>query len=409
VDADHRRVAVTPRPPALPRKTALLFSAAAGVAVANVYYAPPLLEDMADDLGMSHATIGIVMTVSQLGYALGLLLVVPLGDLLNRRRLIGTQSLLSMFALVAVAIAPTAPALLAGMAAVGALAVLTQVLVAYSVSLADPADQGRIVGIVTSGIVIGILLARTVAGTVADLAGWRAVYLVSAAATLIMGGLLLRVLPRHSPPRQRIPYPRLVGSVFRLYAEVPMLRVHAVLALLIFMALTILLTPMVLPLSAPPFSLSTTEIGLFGLSGAAGALGAARAGRLSDRSHAQRITGIGLGIMLTSWLPIALLPLSLWDLIIGVIAIDFGLQSVHVANQSQLYRVRPESRSRLAAGYMLAYSIGSATGSIVSTAVYTIAGWTGVSVLGAAVTLIALLFWAFTRHTGETHDPLPHG
>ena len=178
--------------------TALLFAVASGNAVASIYYAQPLLGEMAGELGMSHATIGVVTAVTQIGYGLGLLLVVPLGDLLNRRRLIGVQSLLSVLALIAVALAPTGTALLAGLAAVGVLAVLTQVLVAYAASLAGPANRGRTVGIVTSGIVMGILLARTVSGTVADLAGWRAVYLVSAAATLVMAGLLFRTLPQRS-------------------------------------------------------------------------------------------------------------------------------------------------------------------------------------------------------------------
>lgn len=387
--------------PALSTRAALPFAVAAGLAVANVYYAQPLLEDMAGEFGMSHATVGIVTTVTQIGYGLGLVLVVPLGDLLNRRRLLGVQSALSAVALVAVALAPTESVLLTGMAAVGVLAVLTQVLVAYSASLAAPADRGRIVGIVTSGIVIGILLARTVAGTLADLAGWRSVYVASAAATLAMAGLLYRTLPRHSAPRPRISYLRLIGSTFRLFGEVRMLRVRAVLALLIFMALNVLLTSMVLPLAAPPFSLSTTEIGLFGLAGAAGALGAARAGRRSDRSQAQRTTSIGLGVMLAAWLPISLLPRSLWGLVIGVIAIDFGLQSVHVANQSLIYRVRPEAQSRLTAGYMLCYAVGSATGAIASTIVHARAGWAGVCVLGATITLSALLFWAFTQHRGE--------
>jgi predicted MFS family arabinose efflux permease len=382
-------------------RTAVLFAPAAGMAVANIYYAQPLLEAMAADLAMSRATIGLVTTVTQGGYALGLIFVVPLGDLLNRRRLIGAQSLLSVLALCAVALAPTAPALLVGLAVVGVLAVLAQVLVAYAANLAGPSDRARIVGIITSGIVLGILLARTVAGALADLAGWRAVYLASAAATLVMAGLLIRAVPRHSVRRKEISYLHLIGSVFRLFAEVRILRTRAVLALLIFMALNVLLTPMALPLSAPPFSLSTTEIGLFGLAGAAGVLGAARAGRRSDRRYAQRTTGVGLGVMLVAWLPIALLPRSLWGPIGGVVAFDFGLQSVHVSNQSLIYRSRPEAQSRLTAGYMLCYSIGSATGAITSTAIYAHAGWNGVCLLGAAITLTALLFWTFTQHEGE--------
>jgi predicted MFS family arabinose efflux permease len=376
---------------------ALLFSVACGLAVANVYYFQPLLEVIGTDFGMSQATVGIVGTVTQVGYGVGLLLIVPLGDLVNRRRLVVGQTLLSVLALVAVAVAPTETLLLASMTAVGALAVVTQVLVAYSASLADPADRGRVVGIVTSGIIIGILLARTVSGTLADVAGWRSVYLVSAAATLVMAGLLYKALPQRAEPRERIAYPRLIGSVFRLFAEERILRTRAILALLIFTTFVVLTTPMVLPLSAPPFSLSTTQVGLFGLAGALGALGASRAGRLADRGLAQRTTGIGLAIMLGSWIPIALLPHSLWGLVIGVLTIDFGLQSVHVANQSLIYRVRPEAQSRLTAGYMLFYSIGSATGAIVSTVVYAHAGWTGVCVLGAATSLTALVFWAVTK------------
>lgn len=380
----------------LRRSVALLFSVASGLAVANVYYSQPLLDVIAQDFGMSHATVGIVGTVTQIGYGAGLLLVVPLGDLVNRRRLIVGQTLLSVLALVAVALAWTEPLLLIAMTAVGALAVVTQVLVAYVASLADAADRGRVVGIVTSGIIIGILLARTVSGTLADFAGWRSVYVVSAAAMLVMAGLLYNVLPRQPEPREQISYPRLIASTFRLFAEVPVLRTRAILALLIFMAFTVLATPMVLPLSAPPFSLSTTEIGLFGLAGAAGALGASRAGRLSDRGRAQRTTGIGLGIMLLSWIPIAFLPQSLWGLVIGVVAVDFGLQSVHVSNQSLVYQVRPEAQSRLTVGYMTFYSIGSAIGAISSTVVYAHAGWGGVCVLGAATSLTAFAFWAIT-------------
>jgi predicted MFS family arabinose efflux permease len=183
-----------------------------------------------------------------------------------------------------------------------------------------------------------------------------------------------------------------------LFVEEPVLRIRAVLALLIFAAITMLLTPMVLPLAAAPFSLSHTQIGLFGLAGAAGALGASCAGRMADRGYAQRTTGIGLAVMLLSWLPVALLPWSIWALVLGVVTIDFGLQSVHVSNQSLIYRVRPEAQSRVAAGYMIFYSIGSGIGSIASTMAYAHAGWIGVCLLGAATSASALVFWALTRH-----------
>lgn len=391
--------------PPLSRKVALLFSAACGLAVANVYYAQPLLDTIADGFGISRATIGLVITITQTGYGVGLLLLVPLGDLVNRRRLVIGQSLLSVLALLTVAVAPNSAILLVGICVVGLLAVVTQVLVAYAAALARPNERGGVVGIVTGGIIIGILLARTVSGGLSDAFGWRSVYIASAAATLIVTAALGKVLPRREDRSAPMTYAHLIGSVFTLLVEEPVLRLRAILALLIFSAVTILWTPMVLPLSAPPLSLSHTEVGLFGLAGAMGAVGAARAGRLADRGQAQRTTGVALAIMLVSWLPAALLSYSLWGLIIGVVTIDFGLQSVHVANQSLIYQVRPEARSRLTAGYMIFYSIGSAVGSLLSTLVYAAGGWTGVCLLGAVISAIALVFWALTRHLTPDSPP----
>ncbi|MFE7558864.1 MFS transporter [Kitasatospora sp. NPDC057500] len=375
-----------------------LFSVASGLAVANVYYAQPLLDLIADDLGIGRATVGLVGTLTQVGYAVGLVLLVPLGDHLDRRLLITAQLGLSVAALTAVAVAPSAALMLLATAAVGVLAVVAQVMVAHAASLADPADQGRVVGTVTSGIVIGILLARTVAGTIGDLAGWRAVYVVSAIATGVTAVVLAAAVPAEPRRRpERIRYPRLVGSVFTLFAEEPVLRVRAGLALLVFTAVTILLTPMVLPLAAPPFDLSHTEIGLFGLAGAAGALGAGHAGRQADRGRARRTLAVGLTAMLVSWPLAGLLPHSVWWLVLAMVVIDYGLQSVHVVNQHLLYQVRPEARSRLTAGYMLFYSIGSALGAIVSTVVYEHGGWTAVCWLGGGVSLLALAFWRATE------------
>lgn len=382
----------------LSRPLALLFAVASGLAVANVYFAPPLLDAMANSFGMDHATIGIIIAISQVGYGLGLLLLVPLGDLLDRRILIAGQSVLSSIALLAVYFAPSAWALLIAMASIGLLAVVTQTLVAYAASLAKPYERGQIVGIVTSGIVIGILLARSVAGALSDVAGWRSVYAVSAVLTLIIAALLFRYLPKHEKRVSDISYPQLIASVFRLFVEVPVLRIRALITMLIFANITMLLTPLVLPLSVAPFNLSHTQIGLFGLAGVAGALGASRAGGLADRGHAQRMTGIALTIMLLAWIPIAFMQSSLWLLVIGVVAIDFGLQAVHVTNQSMIYRVRPEAQSRLTAGYMIFYSIGSASGSLSSTIIYAHAGWAGVCIAGFAISIATLVFWAATKH-----------
>ncbi|WP_350616013.1 MFS transporter [Pseudomonas sp. HY7a-MNA-CIBAN-0227] len=374
----------------------LLFAIACGLSVANVYYAQPLLDAMADSFAMDHATVGIVITLTQIGYGVGLLLLVPLGDLLNRRRLIVGQLLLSTFAVLLVALSSNRFWLLAGMVLTGLLAVVTQVLVAYAANLARPEQRGHVVGLVTSGIVVGLLLARTVSGTMADLAGWRSVYVLSAGLTLLMALMLWRILPTAEQPRASESYGQLIRSVFTLFRKEKVLRDRAVLALLIFAAGTVLWTPLVLPLRAPPLSLSHTQIGLFGLAGAAGALGAARAGHLADRGLAQWTSGVALVLMLVSWLAIAFTQSSLWALLLGVITFDLGLQAVHVTSQSLIYSVRPEAQSRLAAGYMLFYSVGSALGSVGATMVYAWAGWIGVCALGAGINLLALIYWRVT-------------
>ncbi|MBR1216868.1 MFS transporter [Bradyrhizobium sp. U87765 SZCCT0131] len=383
--------------PSVSAPVAWLLALAAGLAVANAYYAQPLIDVIADTFGLGHAVAGSIITLTQVGYAAGLVLVVPLGDLFDRRRLIIGQLVVLAAALLLVAFAGNAGVLLAGLAAVGMLTVVTQQLVAHAASLARPSERGRIVGIVTSGIITGILVARTVSGTLSDLLGWRSVYIVSAVAILLIALLLAATLPAQARPRVRVPYGRLIVSVFTLFAQEKVLRVRGALALLIFAAVTALWTPMVLPLSAPPLSLSHTQVGLFGLAGALGALGAAAAGRLADRGHAERTTGIALALMLLSWWPVALLHVSLWPLVIGIVVIDFGLQAVHVSNQSLIYQVRPDAQSRLAAAYMLCYCAGCGGGSLASTLVYDRFGWSGVCLLGAVFSALALLVWAVAR------------
>ena len=256
----------------LPRSRVLLFAVACGLAVANVYYAHPLLDAIADSFGIAPASVGVVVTVTQIGYGLGLLLLVPLGDVLDRRRLIVTQLLVSVAALAVVGAARSPALLLLGMAAVGLLAVVAQVLVAFAATLARADERGQIVGAVTSGIVIGILLARTFAGLVAQLGSWRSVYLASAALTLALAAALLRGLPADDRRDSRPAYRTLLRSTLALYLSAPALRVRGTLAMLIFATFSVLWASLALELGEPPLSLSHAAIGAFGLAGAAGAL-----------------------------------------------------------------------------------------------------------------------------------------
>ncbi|MEV8398125.1 MFS transporter [Streptomyces niveus] len=382
----------------LSRGVVVLFAVACGAAVANVYYSQPLLVTMGHDFAMSPALVGSVVTLTHVGYGLGLFLLVPLGDLADRRRLIVTQLLLLVLALAVVAAARTAAVLLVGMAATGLLAVVTQTLVAFAASLAPPAGRGRVVGLVTSGVVVGILLARTASGLIADLAGWRAVYLASAALTALLALVLYRVLPRHSgAPPTTLRYGQLLRSTITLFVQERLLRLRALFGLLIFAAFSTLWSGVALPLSGAPYFLSHGAIGALGLIGVVGALAATAAGRLNDRGLSRWTTGIALGLLTASWLPLAFTRASLWALVVGVILLDLAVQAVHVTNQTLIYALRPDAGSRLIGGYMVFYSIGSATGALAATSLYTVAGWGAVCVLGAAFSALALLVWTFTR------------
>jgi predicted MFS family arabinose efflux permease len=224
------------------------------------------------------------------------------------------------------------------------------------------------------------------------------VYLVSSVLLTALAIVLFYLLPPPTPPTANTgSYRQLLYSLFSLFAGRRILQMRGLLAMLIFGAGQVLWTPMVLPLSAPPLSLSHTQVGLLGLAGAAGALGAAKAGRLADRGYAQWATVTGLLLLLVSWLPVAFLQQSLVALVIGIILFDMGIQVVHVTNQTVILQVVPEAASRITAGYMLFYAAGSACGSVAATAVYDRAGWIGVCLLGAAICLLALLCWFMTR------------
>ncbi|QWG45788.1 MFS transporter [Bacillus mycoides] len=383
--------------PSMSHALVLLFATACGMSVANIYFAQPLLDQLSNEFGINHSIIGVVITITQIFYGLGLLLLVPLGDLLNQRRLIVGQMLLSTTALVIVGTASSSMVLFAGMALVGLLAVVTQTLVAFAATIASPTERGRVVGIVTSGIVIGILLARTFAGILTDVAGWRSVYLFSAALMLLMVFMFIKMLPNVEREVKSLSYPQLIRSVLALFIQERTLRVRSVLAMLIFADFSILWTSLVLPLSTPPIALSHSAIGAFGLVGVAGALAAARAGKLADQGYGQRTTGIALALLLISWLFISYIEQSLIALVIGIVLLDLAVQAIHVTNQAMILPLHTEARSRLTAGYMVFYSIGSAGGSIASTQIYVHFGWGGVSLLGASVSALALLFWAMTR------------
>lgn len=393
----------------------IMMSIATGVAVASNYYAQPLLHTIASRFGISNGSAGLIVTVAQLGYALGLVLLVPLADMVERKRLIVVMTLLSACGLLITASAQSMLFVLIGTALTGLFSVVSQVLVPFAATLAAPQERGKVVGHVMTGLLLGILLARTVAGYLSALGGWQTVYWFGAALMILNAIALGRALPRHHQV-QHLNYPRLLASILTLFVREPVLRTRALLGALIFAVFSVLWTSISFLLAAAPFNYSDGTIGLFGLVGAAGALAASHAGRLADRGKAGLSTTIGLALLLLSWLPLVFAKSSLAGLIVGILVLDLMVQAVHVTNLSVINHLQPESRNRLTAGYMTCYFIGGACGSLLSTAMYGYAGWFGVSMTGAALSASGLLAWLLLGYNepvtqlaaGSFHDAGNH-
>ena len=395
----NRTSVVTPTP----RSLVFLFALASGLSVANVYYAQPLLDSLAHEFNISYAAIGGVITATQVGCAISLLFLVPLGDKVERRRLMAWQLVALVGALIAVGAAHHFLILLLGMLAVGLLGTaMTQGLIAYAASAADSSEQGRVVGVAQSGVFIGLLLARLFAGVVNDFGGWRNVYFLSAFCMLVIAVPLWMRLPRLTNPSSHLSYGQLMKSMMHLLGSDKVLQVRGCLALLMFASFSVFWSALVLPLSAPPHSLSHTWIGAFGLVGVAGALAAARAGQWADKGYAQRTSAAALLALLVAWWPLSLMEWSYLALVVGIFFLDLGGQALHVTNQSMIFKTHPEANSRLIGLYMIFYAIGSGIGGISTTATYAYAGWGGVCLLGAMLSLVAMVFWWLTRQVGTS-------
>lgn len=387
----------------LPAPLVLLLAGASAFSVANVYYAQPLLDAIAQEFAISVASVGMVITATQLGCALALVLVVPLGDRINRHRLLAVQQLLLIAALCMVGWANSSLLMLIGMLLVGLLGTaMTQGLIAFAATLAAPHERGRVVGAAQGGVVLGLLLARTLSGALADAGGWRTVYFFSAGVTLILLPILARLLPAPSTPPSTLSYTALLRSMLTLLLRDRTLQIRGMLALLMFAAFSIFWSALVLPLSQAPFNFSHAVIGAFGLVGAVGALAAVRAGHLADRGLAQVASGICLLLLVLAWLPLGMLDYGLGWLIIGIVLLDLAGQAIHVLNQSLIFSAHPQAHSRLVGVYMLFYAIGSGLGAFASTHVFALAGWQGVCWLGAGVSFIALVFWGLTLRAMPT-------
>lgn len=369
---------------------------ASGLAVASVYYAQPLLPFIGRDLHLRPVTASLIVTLSQAGFAVGLLVIVPLGDLVERRRLVTGLAVVAAAALAWLGASPSAASLLPAALVVGVASVAAQVLVPFAASLATDEQRGRVVGTVMGGLLVGILLARTVSALLAEVGTWRLVYFVAAGALLVQAAVLRWRLPawRQDPGLR---YPALVRSVGSLVRREPLLRLRALYGLLLSATFNALWTSLAFLLDYR-YHYSLAVIGLFGLAGAGGALAAPLAGRLSDRGRAPTTTGAAAVLLVLSWAALWGGSSSLELLVTGIVLLDVAAQSLHVTNQGQIYgRLDPAARSRVTAAYMIAFFVGAAVGSQLSATAYGALGWDGVCLVGGAFATAALATWGATR------------
>jgi len=381
-----------------------ILAVASGLSVSNLYWAQPLLDSIAHTFEITSTSAGLIVTLTQLGYAAGLVLLVPLGDMLERRQLIVSVLLISVISLILAAISSSILIFFFASLAIGFTSVVAQIFVPFSATLAEDHERGKVVGQVMSGLLLGILLARTLSGFISAYEGWRAVFWVASAMVLILSIILSKALPVFNT-ETNLTYGSLLKSVWKLFMAEKLLRRRSLYGALIFANFSVLWTSLTFLLAHQPYNYNDAVIGLFGLVGASGATSATVAGRLADKGHANSATGIFLISIFISFILMAFGETLLIPLIVGIVILDLGVQGTHILNQSEIYKLSGEARSRLTTAYMTSFFIGGAIGSLTSAAIYGMEGWMGVCALGGLYSLGAIAVWVFdaSRSRNKKH------
>lgn len=384
---------------AISRSLVLLLAAGAGLAVASLYYSQPMLGVLGADIGVSDGVVGLVPTLTQLGYALGILFLAPLGDRYDRRNIILGKAAVLVLALLLGGAAPSIGLLLFASLAIGLAATMAQDIVPAAATLAPDAQRGKVVGTVMTGLLLGILLSRVVSGFVAEHLGWRAMFFAAAGSVALIGMAAWRGLPRFRPTTD-LAYSALLGSLLTLWRKHPALRRATVAQGLLSVGFSAFWSTLALVLHGAPFHLGSAAAGAFGLAGAAGALAAPIAGHLADRRGPEQVTRLGSGLVALSFLTMILAPLltpqaSLWLLVGCAIGFDLGIQAVLIAHQTIVYGIDPGARSRLNAVLFVGMFIGMAAGAALGSFLLARWGWVALAALAtvSAVGALAVRLW----------------
>ena len=371
-----------------------LMALTCGLVVANLYYNQPLLAAIGRTFHLRDSSASLVATATQIGYTLGMLFVVPLGDKLERKRLMLILLLGSVGCLALAAYAPSFGVLAGASVLLGICSAVPQLLLPMAAHLAPEADRGRIMGRIMSGLLIGILLSRTVSGYVGAHLGWRAMFEIAAGLMLALLGLLAWRLPQDRPYFAGS-YGTLMKSILTLTQELPALRRSALVGGLLFASFSVFWTTLAFFLASPAYQYGSDVAGFFGLIGAFGALAAPLAGKAADTRGPDFAIVLGIGLVLASFAVLGFGGYHLAGLVLGVILLDVGVQAAHISNQTKVFSLVPEARSRLNTVYMVGYFTGGSLGSVAGGLAWTHGGWPGVCLLGAALVVSAYLVSRF--------------
>jgi predicted MFS family arabinose efflux permease len=374
----------------LTKPLVLLMAVICGATVANLYYIQPLEAQVASTFHVSQSAVGVAAMLTQIGYALGLLLIVPLGDMVERRSVILRMLLLIAASLLLAGLAPTYAVLLIAMFAIGITTIVPQLVIPYAAQLSKPKEQGKTIGNVMSGLLIGILLSRTFSGLVGSAVGWRVVYYIATGLTLILLLVIRLVFPK-SKSSSQISYSNLLKSIPSLIKRQRSLRESALNGFFMFGSFSAFWTSLIFLLETPHYSMGVREAGLFGLAGIAGALAAPLIGKTADQKNPRYAVGIGIMLSTLAYLFFTFGGFHLWGLIVGVIFLDLGNQAGQVSNMARVQALGDKMRSRNNTVYMFSYFVGGATGSFLGTLCFQHFGWYGVCAIGLIFQLAALL------------------